>query len=405
MLLSALLLSILLVVILAGYLKIIGATPKLWLIVGSAFLVRVGFVVINSFLRLFTPADESGYDTSLQYVSQQWRDGIIHAPLTVSSGPGLDGTFIEVYTLVLGPVYAIFGEYALLGRIGMAFFGTLVVINTYLIGHQVYSHRAGVYAAVIAAIFPYWIYLSGILYRDMMVVFFFTMMFYGVVRWQRDTQDWFALGIAILSSSFAIGLRQVNIIAVGAMVAAIFYTRTDGGSQKTIQVSVVVIGSSVLMIALFGDVISVEGLANRRLWLARESGGSYLTEYAYESVLEMVLFLPIGALYFTFVPFPWQTPNLLAEIALGQNLLLWYPVALLSVVGMRDVFSVKQGHRRMFPLIAFATAGLIGYGLVEGNIGPAMRHRTQFQFAFVVFTGIALSNRIHVENTNPSRIN
>ena len=157
-----------------------------------------------------------------------------------------------------------------------------------------------------------------------------------------------------------------------------------------------IVGSGTLMIALFGDTISVEGLASRRMWLAREATGSYLTEYAYDSIFEMLVFSPLGTLYFTFVPFPWQTPDLLSRIAIGQNLLLWYPIAILSVLGVRDVLHTSYGERRVLPLIAFALAGLFAYGLVEGNIGPAMRHRTQFQFVIVVLAGIALSNQLHI---------
>jgi hypothetical protein len=58
---------------------------------------------------------------------------------------------------------------------------------------------------------------------------------------------------------------------------------------------------------------------------------------------------------------------------------------------------IARGNGRIaLPLLAFALTGLFTYGLVEGNIGPAMRHRSQFQFVVFAFAGVALARRVRI---------
>ena len=72
------------------------------------------------------------------------------------------------------------------------------------------------------------------------------------------------------------------------------------------------------------------------------------------------------------------------------------------VFGFRDAINTQFGWRRILPLLAFAGVGLVGYGLVEGNLGPALRHRSQFQFVFFVLAGIALSRRLRIRAEAPT---
>jgi hypothetical protein len=146
----------------------------------------------------------------------------------------------------------------------------------------------------------------------------------------------------------------------------------------------------------FGSKLVVDRLADRRQWLARPNPGAYLPGFVYESLYELFVFTPIGALQFALVPFPWHVVDLLSTIAFWQNVFLWYPVVILAILGFRDSFSVSSGLQMSLPLVAFSLAGILGYGIVEGNVGPTMRHRSQFQFVFFVFAGVSLSNRVRI---------
>jgi 4-amino-4-deoxy-L-arabinose transferase-like glycosyltransferase len=373
----------------------IDAEIELWAIVGMGFVARVGFVAVDAVAQIFgLIGDSPGYEAATWFVAQQWRSGVVFAPLTVGAGPGFDSYFVIPYTTIMSPIYAIFGRSPVLLRLAMAFAGTLIVINVYRITRVLYDRDAGIYAAFLTAVFPYWIYLNGILYRDTLVIAFLTWSVYHIVRWQSGTADRRALIYASIGALLALSFRLVNLVAIGAMVGAILHTSYEHTYRRTI-LSILSIGAAgILMLALFGDKLTLMELAERRAWLARPNPGAYLEDVIYRNPYELIVFLPIGVLHFVFVPFPWHLVGPLAVIAFVQNLVLWYPIALLSIVGFRDIFTTDRGPAMILPLLTFAGAGIVGYGLVEGNVGPAMRHRTQFQFIFVVLAGIALARRI-----------
>lgn len=393
MVLSTVLLALVLVAVLVGYLSATKVGRDIWSLAGFAFLARAGFAVVNQSLGLLSPADESGYHVTLQFVAQQWHSGVIDAPLTIAAGPGHTGLFAQTYSVVLGPVYAIFGSDMVHVRLVMALFGTLVVINLYRIGREIHSRRGGLYAAGIATIFPYWIYLSGILYRDMLVVLLFTWVAYYLIRWQRYS-DRRALTLCFVAATLAATLRLENLPAIAAMVSIATYAKFEPSIKQKVATAIALTGSLGIFLYQFGDEITIQQLASRRRHLARDSPASYLTNFAYESIPELVAFAPIGTLYFLLVPFPWQTVNFLSTISIFQNLFVWYPVVALAILGARDTLASAEVRWLALPLVAFALVGILTYGLVEGNIGPAMRHRSQFQFVFFAFAGVALARRV-----------
>jgi hypothetical protein len=146
----------------------------------------------------------------------------------------------------------------------------------------------------------------------------------------------------------------------------------------------------------FGNQLVVDQLADQRQWLARPNPGAYLPGFVYDSLYELFVFAPIGAVHFALVPFPWHVVDLLSMIAFWQNVFIWYPVVLLSILGFRDSIHESSGLKIVLPLVAFSLVGMLGYGVVEGNVGPSMRHRSQFQFVFFVFAGVALSKRVRI---------
>jgi hypothetical protein len=379
------------------YLRLFGARRSVWALAFTAFVFRVGYVLIDRVVGIYAGGgDQSAYDATFWFVAEQWRSGVLLAPLQYGMSPGNDGYYMLIYSAVFSPAYAIFGHITTLPRIQMALVGTLTVVNIYLITEHISSHRAGLIAGLIAAVFPYWVVLSGIIYRDMFIIFLFTLMAYYLVRWQAGERDRSIPVVATVAALIGLSLRLINIIAIGSMAVATVYLMVDRKSIRYAGAAMSGLAATGLVYLNFGGYFEVDRLADRRMWLARESPGAYLSGVVYESYLELLAFAPTGAFYFFLTPFPWHVIDLMAVIAIAQNLFLWYPVLILSVIGFRDVLHVRNGIEATLPLVVFSLAGIFGYGLVEGNIGPAIRHRSQFQFAFFVLAGVTLAERIRV---------
>lgn len=396
-----LLATVLFLPLLAGVLALFlyrRAVPRTaWAVSFAAFGARVCYVLLDEVVGIYAGGgDQAGYDATFWFVAKLWRSGEIFAPLQYGASPGNDGYYMLFYSGVFSPAYAVFGHVTVVARLQMTLIGTLAVVNVYCIGRRLVDHRAGIAAAILAGGFPYWIILSGIIYRDMFIVFMLTLVAYYLVRWQSGERSVSLMALLLGSAALTVSLRVHNIPTIGAMFGTAAFLYWGRNLLGYLFAGVAVVGAAGATYLRFGEEILITELADRREWLARPAPGAYLPGFAYGSLLEMLVFTPIGALLFLLVPLPWHVVDFMALIAFAQNLFLWYPVLALSVVGFRDVLHAPRGKEMALPLVAFSLVGIFVYGLVEGNVGPAIRHRSQFQFVFFVLAGVAISKRLRI---------
>jgi hypothetical protein len=175
------------------------------------------------------------------------------------------------------------------------------------------------------------------------------------------------------------------VAVVGASVVKQYGVAVRGGVLVTVAGATVV--TLQRLISTTKDTLVLE-LAGRRRSLARGEA-AYFEGVSYRNLAELVAFLPGGVLYLLLVPLPWQVDDALVLLAFVQNVLVWYPVLLLTVVGFPVLFSRRSTATLV--MTSFTAAGVVAYALVEGNIGPALRHRSQFQLLFFVTAGVTLA--------------
>jgi 4-amino-4-deoxy-L-arabinose transferase-like glycosyltransferase len=390
------LLSVLSAAILVGYLRHHDTPKDAFAVLLGAYLVRLAYATIDGRLGILAGRyDFVKFDRALWLVAQGWRSGDFLTALTFHDG------FYVLYTSVYAPVYVVFGHEPILVRVVVALIGTLFVFNVYRIGRLVGNHRAGLFAAAFSAVFPYWIYLSGIFYRDILVMLLLSQALYLMLYWNHTEGVNRTVVYPLFFAALAVSLRYENVAPLTAGLAAAIAFKFDRSKWPYVAATsaVATIAGVTVYLWIRSAPLTVGGLAKRRLFLARETaGGAYLVGNAYDNLVEMVAFLPVGAAYFLLVPFPWQAHNLLAILANVQNL-LWYPVVLMAVPGIRVLYQRNAGDLAI--LLGFVLVGVASYGLVEGNIGPAMRHRSQFQFPIVVLAALALENRVRFHVSSP----
>lgn len=74
---------------------------------------------------------------------------------------------------------------------------------------------------------------------------------------------------------------------------------------------------------------------------------------------------------------------------------MWYPIVLFGLLGVWTVARRRPGETLV--LATFFLTGTLMYSAVEGNVGPALRHRSQFQFVVFAFVGIGISQILSIE--------
>ncbi len=97
-------------------------------------------------------------------------------------------------------------------------------------------------------------------------------------------------------------------------------------------------------------------------------------------------YLPTGVTVVGLRPWPWESSSASLGIRFARaEALVWYPLLLLALVGITAI----RRHRRTlaFPVLA-GGAILMMYGLTEGNLGTAYRHRGEFVWVVALLAAI-----------------
>jgi hypothetical protein len=354
-------------------------------------LRSVAAIIVELTGTAFGQVDFYEFDNALWEVAQSVRAGVITAPLELASQTG--NLYYIPYTTVYSPVYVIFGHRSLLMRFMFALIGTLFVFNAYRLGRAAYTERAGLYTAGFAAVFPYWLYLSAIFYRDMLIMLVLSQILLIAIESDQTKIIFSVINLTGLSI-VAIMLRPENAPVVGILFMMYVYNLLKCVDYiPSIVSNVIIIPIAIIAINTVREqILSISIRRMNRLidGLAR-SGGAYLTNISFNTWSAVFSFASIGSVYFLFVPFPWQLHNTLALVAFLQNLIIWYPIAFISLLGFPYVYS--RNRFIGITLVAFAISGIVPYGLIERNMGPALRHRSQFQIPFFVCAAVWIEER------------
>ncbi|MDZ7377752.1 MAG: glycosyltransferase family 39 protein, partial [candidate division KSB1 bacterium] len=127
----------------------------LLLICAFGLLARVTFVATLE-PRLYWPIDEGAYD---------------HLAKALASGKGYvtpEGEFTAYrpvgYPAFLALLYSVFGPNLVVVRLVQSLLTTALVCVVYLLGRHLFTKEVARVAAGMCALYPYYIYISGVLY-------------------------------------------------------------------------------------------------------------------------------------------------------------------------------------------------------------------------------------------------
>lgn len=97
--------------------------------------------------------------------------------------------------------------------------------------------------------------------------------------------------------------------------------------------------------------------------------------------------LPKGVSVMLFAPYPWQETTSQTMRMAQLEMLIWYPLLVLAAIGLWR--ARKNLQALVFPILV-AGGMLVVYGLAEGNIGTAYRHRGEITWTIVLLAVLGL---------------
>ena len=126
----------------------------------------------------------------------------------IAEGKGYgDNWRSPVYSYFLAGIFLINGKNLLLVRIAQAIVGACTCLSTYYIGKKIFNKRAGVFAGLILAFYPYLIYYCGDILKEVVFTFLLTLMVAALLISQEKQGIRYKIiaglmaGLAVLSKS------------------------------------------------------------------------------------------------------------------------------------------------------------------------------------------------------------
>jgi hypothetical protein len=277
----------------------------------------------------------------------------------------------------------------------------VVPVYTYYIGRELrMSERAARHSAWLVALSPAFVFWSGSLYKEGMILLVLAIAVYHTLRLQAGWSIR-SLAMLVLAVGALFGLR-VYLAAMMTIVvtAGLLLSRASEASSEAANRVPALVRQALVALAFVGVVVGLgltesaerrlvetpEGVlvevAKTRHWLAYSAGSGYAPEAEVSTPQAAAEYLPVGLFYFLTAPLPWQTGSLRQNLIIPETAfwLLLYPL-----IGMGFVRGLRLNRPATLVVLA-ATGGMcVIYGLVSGNVGIAYRMRSQVWLLWAPF--------------------
>ncbi|PSP90318.1 hypothetical protein BRC90_01735 [Halobacteriales archaeon QS_4_69_34] len=384
--------------------------PALGVIV-LAFVLRIAGVMLTV-LRInpYSLRDATTFRRTAATIASGFvRGQIVVDPLFRTSINPVD--IISLWGLALSPFWLLPGPSDLYARVTIALFGTLAVYNICTIGQYYGPPQAAVLAGLPVAVFPSFVLIHATALREAVILAGITTAVRIGLRLEARTRSQRGkeqipstrtlIGTAVVALAGAALLRWDNtLVYVLALVAGggiyVFHHHRDRiGALTAFGAAIAALSSGLVALAASGPAVGY--LSELRGYRTRGEA-VYLAGVEAATVPEALAFASVGAVYFLFSPFPWMVDDPAAVVAAFEGLGN-LAFALAAPWGVRHIVSSRQPIAGLTALLVGFFAAVAFYGLVEGNVGAAVRHRQMFVWVLYVLGGAGIANRIRIKAT------
>lgn len=350
--------------------------------IGARFVAL--FVVRYTFPPYFFALDSWGYERAGTALSLHWQG--------LGPAPQLPGDpWLPTYYHLNGIFHFVLGEPALGTIVINLFAGVWTAILTFKLARETLGLSVAKPAALLTAFFPSLILWSVLNIRDAMAMLAVTVtVLFGVRAFRSPRPDNLLIlggGLLMLTAlRDYMGFLVLSGLAVGA-VAAIRPGRLAsslvGGTVLVLFLSLVAKQLDLFPTEVLED--PFQSATRMRESLQYGATSAFGVGRETTTLGSSLRYLPIGFSYLLLAPFPWAVESTL-QAAAAPETLIWYPVLLVAVIGMKDAL-LRGGGMSALP-IAVLIVTATSYALVEGNFGTAYRHRAQVMPLFFIFAGV-----------------
>ena len=355
----------------------------------AALALRLLLVLVVQFRfsPYFFAPDAQAYERMGREISNYWS-GEGFAPRAIREGwrPG--------YYHLNAVFYSAFGDSRLALVVINMFAGVWTALFTFYLTKEFLPVASAKVAALLTGVFPSLVLWSVLNIRDSLATLCTVMLVLYAIRLTKRFRPYDLW--AFLGALLGLGLLRdymAFLVLLGLVIGSVTAVRPDRMFATMLFGTIAAVALTYLadQVGLFSS-IRPEGLLETaqilRSGLQQGAVSAFGVGADTGTIGAALRYIPIGASFLLFAPFPWDIQSTLQATAMGETL-LWYPLFLLSILGFRISF------RDRLPAALVPVSVLLvvvsSYALVEGNFGTAYRHRAQIMPLFFIFSGIGLS--------------
>jgi hypothetical protein len=295
--------------------------------------------------------------------------------------------------------YEVLGPFKLAGQLYVALFGALTAALTARLALEVLDRRFALVAGLLVALLPSQVLWSSIIMKDAPVWAILSGLGVVAAVAARSTgRRLVLLGLlaAVLVTLLGfLRLQTLEVAAVALTLAMLFSDR----AQRPARVAAAAVILVCVPVAFGMGVAGKTYVAGaREPGLQRELNAQHAktavvapegdTESTDNGLLAQVRYLPKGITVLALRPWPWESSAGSTGVRLARaETIVWYPLVVLALVGLACAWPRRRALA--FPILA-GGAVLVMYGLTEGNLGTAYRHRGEFVWALLLLAALGL---------------
>jgi hypothetical protein len=294
-------------------------------------------------------------------------------------------------------LYEVLGPVKLSGQLYVALLGSATAALTAKLALEVLDRRFALVAGLLVALLPSQVLWSSIIMKDAAVWACLSGLAVVAAVAARSTgRRLAALGLAAAGLLVLLAYLRLQTLEV-ACVALVLAMLVSDRAQRPLRVAVAT-GLLLVIPWAYGMGLAgapyVAGVKNpgeqralnaehARSAIDTDGGGGFDAQLSY---------LPKGVSVVALRPWPWESSDGSVGIWLARiETLVWYPLVVLSVIGLGSAW--RRRRALAFPVLSGA-AVLVMYGVTEGNLGTAYRHRGELVWALLLLATVGLERVI-----------
>ena len=316
---------------------------------------------------------------------------------------------LNPYTYIIAAFYKFFGFHPVTVKIINCGIGTSIGWIAYLFASSLFNKKVARIAMLITVFYPSLIRWSVANLKDpITIVLFLSCLYILVIGLQGKIQLWkYGLLLSLwtllyyFANPFHFALVMIGIVLF--VFLKLFQMVSRVISKKTLLAIVVTLVIVLTPLFLYTNNHFLQKFLfdceKKQACLAMADYAGY---YLYTNELvrslnsgaismpELLAVISANVFYYMFTPFPLHTLGSKERLAALPQMLLWYLILFLGILGFVRLVLEKPKPAILLGCVLFI--GIVINALVEGNIGSAFRHRDIFTVFFILFASSAFAD-------------